>query len=150
MSEKAFLRIFFLLICLMSAGAFADTPVYTSEHNNKALRGYDSVSYFTGDGHPVKGSENFQTSWRGADWYFSSQKNLELFKSDPEEYAPQYGGYCAWATAHGGLAKGDPNVYHLQDGKIYLNYDMEIKEGWLPERAKLIPVADKKFPGLIK
>ena len=57
-----------------------------------ALKGYDTVAYFT-DGKPVKGEKDFEYAWKGAKWRFASQKHLDMFKSDPEKYAPQYGGY---------------------------------------------------------
>lgn len=133
----------------ITQNAFAADPIYTSAFNNKALKGYDTVSYFQQDGLPVKGSKDFKTKWRGAEWLFSSQANLDSFKADPEKYAPQYGGYCAWATAHDTLAKADPLVYTLEDGKLYLNYDKSIDKRWQPRKAELIPVADKKYPELI-
>ncbi len=139
----------FLVALFITGQTYASSPVYTGESENKAIKGYDAVSYFIGSGQPVKGSQDFQTSWRGADWHFSSQKNLTTFIADPEKYAPQYGGYCAWAAAHGGLAKGDPNVYHLENGKIYLNYDESIKKGWMPRKNELISLADKKYPTLV-
>lgn len=128
--------------------AKADPPISTGTFSNTAVSGYDTVSYFTPGG-PVKGSKEFQTEWNGADWRFSSQENLDKFKANPEQYAPQYGGYCAWAVAHGNTVKSDPLQYHIEDGKLYLNYNKKIKDQWLPRRAELIPVADKEFPQLI-
>lgn len=129
--------------------ALADDPIYTGSFGNLAVKGYDTVSYFQGNGAPVKGSEKFQTQWRGANWHFSSQANLDAFKANPEKYAPQYGGYCAWAAAHGTLAKADPKIYKLENGKLYLNYDQSIADKWLPRRAELIPAADEKYPTLV-
>jgi YHS domain-containing protein len=57
-----------------------------------AIKGYDPVAYFT-VAKPVKGSEEFEYRWQGAKWRFSRAENLELFKAEPEKYAPQYGGY---------------------------------------------------------
>jgi YHS domain-containing protein len=128
---------------------FADNPIYTGSFSDNAIKGYDTVSYFMGDGVPVKGSKDFQTIWLGASWLFSSQANLDKFKADPEKYAPQYGGYCSWAAAHDVLAKGDPNTYLLENGKIYLNYDKSISDAWLPRKDELIPLADVKYPELV-
>ena len=99
---------FFVTLFGITGIANADAPIYTGTFSNKALKGYDAVSYFQNDGVPVKGSDEFQTEWNGADWYFSSADNLNAFRANPEQYAPQYGGYCAWAAAHDTLAKGDP------------------------------------------
>lgn len=137
-------------ICIaISTNVSAKDPVYTSFLSNKAIQGYDSVSYFQGDGIPVEGSDDFQTEWRGATWYFSSAENLQAFQSQPEKYAPQYGGYCAWAAAHDSLAKGDPLIYEIVGDKLYLNYNERIGYQWSPRKEELIPVADEKYPELV-
>jgi len=133
----------------LTGTAMADDPIYTGTFSNTALKGYDSVSYFQGDGVPVKGLEQFETKWRGANWRFASKDNLEDFKASPEKYAPQYGGYCAWAAAHDSLAKGDPLVYTMVNGKLYLNYDQSINKSWQPRKEELIQKADKLYPALI-
>ncbi|GAL19227.1 hypothetical protein JCM19235_2650 [Vibrio maritimus] len=81
----------------LTATAHAVEPVY-SDFFGKAIRGYDPVAYFT-EGKPVKGDSDYTYSWNDAEWYFSSQENLSLFTANPEKYAPQYGGYCAWAVS---------------------------------------------------
>ena len=57
-----------------------------------AIKGYDPVAYFT-EGKALKGTEKFTYQWMGAEWRFASAEHLDLFKSNPEKYAPQYGGY---------------------------------------------------------
>ena len=57
-----------------------------------AIKGYDPVAYFT-EGEAVKGKKEFSHSWNEAKWYFASANNRDRFASDPEHYAPQYGGY---------------------------------------------------------
>ncbi|MBI1300706.1 MAG: YHS domain-containing protein [Alphaproteobacteria bacterium] len=136
------------LLFIAPAQAKADPPISTGTFNNTAVSGYDTVSYFT-DGGPVKGNKEFQTQWKGADWYFVSQENLDKFKADPEQYAPQYGGYCAWAVAHGNTVGSDPLQYHIEEGKLYLNYSQSIKDQWLPRRKELIPLGDKEYPQLV-
>ena len=133
----------------LSSPALADSPIYTKTFSNIAVQGYDTVSYFQGDGVPVKGSEEFQTEWRGAKWQFSSQANLDAFKADPEKYAPQYGGYCAWAASQGKLAKGDALVYTKVGDKLYLNYDRSIHAKWEPNKEAFIEQADKNYPQLV-
>lgn len=139
---------FFLFFSFVGQ-AFAEPEIYTGILSNKAAGGYDVVSYFSENSTPVKGVKAHKTSWRGADWYFASQENLDAFKKNPTAYAPQYGGYCAWAAAHDTLAKGDPTIYHIENGKLYFNYDKKINDSWLPRRAELIPVADTLYPKLI-
>lgn len=139
----------FLALFTLVAPANAADPIYTRTFNNKAVGGYDTVAYHTLS-KPVKGSKDFKTEYQGADWFFSSQENLDLFKADPAKYAPQYGGYCAWAAAHETLAKGDPKHWHIEDGKLYLNYNKKINDQWLPRRGELIETADEAFQGLLE
>lgn len=138
-----------LFLVFFSGYASAKDPVYTGFFNNRAIQGYDTVSYFQGDGTPVKGVDEFQAEWHGATWYFSSADNLAAFTADPERYAPQYGGYCAWATAHDTLAKGDALIYEIVGDKLYLNYNEGIGEDWSDQKAELIPVADEYYPELV-
>ncbi|MFK7838717.1 MAG: YHS domain-containing (seleno)protein [Bdellovibrionales bacterium] len=130
-------------------GAPAQADIYTGTFSNTAVNGYDTVAYFT-QSRPVKGNKEFSTEWKGAKWNFSSAENLELFKTNPEKYAPQYGGYCAFAVGHNSLAAGNPNHWHIEDGKLYLNINETIQNKWLPRRDELISKADKNFPALSK
>ena len=114
-----------------------------------AINGYDSVAYFT-VGKAVKGQDSFVHEWMGARWKFSSQANLELFKSQAEKYAPQYGGYCAYGVTQGGLVKVDPEQFTVRDGKLYLNFDADVQAKWLKDPVGYIRQADAKFPGLLK
>lgn len=139
----------FFAVFSISRPALADDIIYTGLLSNVALKGYDTVTYFQGDGVPQKGAKDFKTKWNGANWYFISEANLKAFESEPTKYAPQYGGYCAWAAAHGTLAKGDPKVYTLKDGKVYLNFDKSIDALWSPRKDELIPKADEQYPELV-
>ncbi len=139
-----------LLALILFAGAAhaAKDPIYTSLFNNKAASGYDVVSYFT-EAAPVEGNENYKTTYKDADWYFASQANLDMFLANPEKYAPQYGGYCAYAAALGSTAKGDPLLYHIHEDKLFLNINKDIKQKWLGEKINYIEKADKAWPDLL-
>ncbi|MEN1727226.1 MAG: YHS domain-containing (seleno)protein [Pseudomonadota bacterium] len=138
-----------LMAFLLSSVAWADDPIYTGFFSNTAVKGYDTVSYFQGDGVPLEGDSDYSTRWRGANWEFESQANLDLFLADPERYAPQYGGYCAWATADGRLVSADPLVYAMVDGKLYLNYNDDVQETWDTDRPGFIASADAQYPDLV-
>lgn len=134
---------------VFTASAFAKDPIYTGIFSNRALDGYDTVAYFT-QGKPVEGSSKFKLSYKGADWYFSNQQNLDKFKAEPEKFAPQFGGYCAWAVAEkNDFAPGDPEQWNVVDGKLYLNYNKSIKNKWLKDVPGFIARANKNWPGLI-
>jgi len=131
---------------LFTLPAFAtDDAVSTGFFNDIAIDGYDTVAYFT-QGKPVEGDKKFQFSWRDANWRFASQENLDLFKQNPEKYAAQYGGYCAWAMAEGKTAGIDPDIWHIEDGKLYLNYDKGVQKDWLSDLQADIVSADKNYP----
>lgn len=112
-----------------------------------AIRGYDAVAYFK-QGKPVKGNKDFSVSWKDATWYFSSRENLDAFKADPEKYAPQYGGYCAYGLSEGHKATTEPDAWTIIDGKLYLNYNKEVKTLWSKDRENNIQKADKNWPQL--
>jgi hypothetical protein len=85
-----------------------------------------------------------------AKWYFASAANRDLFKVDPEKYAPQYGGYCAYAVPQGQTADIDPNAWKIVDGKLYLNYDPEIQKKWLQDIPGYTRKADVNWPAVVK
>jgi len=138
-----------LIIVLSPLPALAVDPVYTGWFSSVAIKGYDPVAYFT-ENRPVKGSDKLSYSWNGADWHFSSEDNLEKFKSDPEKYAPQYGGYCAYAVSQGETAPIEPDQFTLVNGKLYLNYNKSINEKWLKDKGSYIEQADKEWPKLVE
>lgn len=128
----------------------ATAPIYTSFLNNKAVGGYDVVSYYQDDGKPVKGNKKYLLEYKGADWYFSSQENLDTFRQEPEKYAPQYGGYCAYALASGETVKGDPLQYHIHNDKLYLNINAKYKGIWLNDKLDFIAKGDSHWPDVLK
>lgn len=94
-----------------------------------AINGYDAVAYFT-EGKPLKGDKNYIFSWAGVDWYFINDQNLEVFKKQPEKYAPQFGGYCAYGVSEGHKAPTDPEAWTIVEGKLYLNYNKDVQKLW--------------------
>jgi YHS domain-containing protein len=138
-----------------STGAFAAPPVNTLKNSvfggstDTAINGYDTVAYFT-QNKAVKGTDALATDWQGAKWKFATQANLDLFKANPEKYAPQYGGYCAYGVTQGYLVKVDPEQFSVIDGKLYLNYDADVQAKWKKDTAGYITAANAKFPALLK
>lgn len=113
----------------------------------KAIKGYDPVAFFK-EAKPVKGSEKFEYKWKDASWYFSTAENLEAFKADPEKYAPQYGGYCAYGAAEGHKSPTLTETWTVLNDKLYFNYSTKVKEAWTKDQANLIKKADEKWPEL--
>jgi YHS domain-containing protein len=126
----------------------ASPPIYTPS-SGLALGGHDPVAYFT-DGRQTAGSTQFETTWQGARWRFASQENLEKFRGEPERYAPQYGGYCAWAIgARNSLAPGDARYWRIVDGKLYVNYDASVQRQWVRDIPGFIAAADRNWPAIL-
>lgn len=108
--------------------AFAATPaIYTED--GVAVDGSDVVAYFT-EGKPVSGDASITHDWNGATWRFASEENRAKFAADPEAYAPQYGGYCAYAVSKGYTASTDPRAWSIVDDKLYLNYSRPVRLLW--------------------
>jgi YHS domain-containing protein len=147
-------RLFAICLLLIGISAFAAPPVNTLKNSffasqtDTAINGYDSVAYFTQNA-PVKGQDAHTYEWKGAKWKFASAANLELFKNNPDKYAPQYGGYCAYGVAKDGLVKVEPDQFTIFEGKLYLNYDASVQKEWAKDRAGYIKQADIKFPQLL-
>lgn len=109
-----------------------------------ALNGYDPVAYFTA-GAPTPGSSQYEASHDGATYRFSSAENRDLFNSDPEKYAPQYGGFCAFGAAMGRKFGADPLAWRVVDGKLYLNLNKQIQERWVANIPGFIRGADHNW-----
>ncbi len=135
-----------LAVFAVSRAAAID-PVNKTTFGGVAIKGYDPVAYFT-ESKPVEGSKEFTYDWQSATWRFASAKNRDLFAKDPEKYAPQYGGYCAYAVSQGYTATIDPQRWKIVDGKLYLNYSKEAQELWEKDVPGHIAAADKNWPKL--
>jgi YHS domain-containing protein len=134
-----------LLAALPATASTAVTKTYSSR--GVAIDGSDAVAYFS-EGKPVRGSKEFTHDWNGVTWRFSSAENRDLFAAAPEEYAPQYGGFCAYAVAQGSLASTIPEAWKIVDGKLYLNYSRRIQRRWDKNIAGYIADGDANWPSL--
>ena len=147
-------RLFAICLLLIGMSAFAAPPVNTLKNSffasltDTAINGYDTVAYFTQNA-PVKGQDAHTFEWKGAKWKFASAANLELFKNNPDKYAPQYGGYCAYGVANNNLVKVEPDQFTIFEGKLYLNFDASVQKEWAKDRAGYIKQADARFPQLL-
>jgi hypothetical protein len=112
-----------------------------------AIKGYDPVAYFT-EGRPVEGSSEFEEVWNGARWRFATASHRDLFRADPDRYAPQYAGYCAFGVAQGLKLEIDPNSWTIVDGKLHLNYDRKTRDKWRKDQVANVEKADHVWPTL--
>ena len=145
-------RVFIGLVAaaLAGGGAKAETPhpVNTlGSADRLAIRGYDPVAYFR-DGGPRLGKPEFSVRHGGATWHFASAEHKALFEADPERYLPAYGGFCAYGTSRGYLVKIEPEAWSIVDGRLYLNYDLGVRETWVRDTAKYLARSEKNWPRL--
>lgn len=141
-------KLLFALLALVFAPLTfaAEAPVFTT--GDGAIRGYDPVAYFT-LGEPTRGSDQFTASWQGATYKFASAANLELFKAEPAAYAPQYGGYCAYAASKGATAGTVPDAWTIVEGKLYLNYSLGVRQRWRKDIPGHVRAADRNWPAVL-
>ena len=139
-----------LVVLLTATGvAVADQPPVFTGRGDFAIRGYDAVAYHM-DEKPVKGDSDFTTEWNGATWRFKSAENRDTFASDPERWAPAYGGYCAWAVANNYTAKTDPDAWSVADGRLFLNFNKSIRKKWSKDIPGNVKRGDANWPGVLK
>ena len=141
MKKLGFLAAFSMLVALSACTTLkADTFV----EDGAAIRGYDTVAYHT-ERKPVRGRSDFSYEYNGAVWLFSTEQNLAVFRQDPEKYAPQYGGYCAYGMSKGYVVPTDPDAWSVVDGKLYLNFSTGVRKTWLKDVPGNVAKADANW-----
>ncbi len=112
-------------------------PEYTAA-NGYAASGYDVVAYWDMEQAPVgtaqpaavPGDGAITAEFEGATYAFSTKANRDRFAADPAAFAPQYDGHCAYGVAKGGKVPGNPNLWRIVDGKLYLNITQTVVGFW--------------------
>jgi len=147
LTRRAVLASTLALAAAATSPAFAGKDrIYTS--GGAAASGYDVVAYFTED-RPVEGSAAFTADYEGATWRFATAANRDAFTADPARYAPQYGGYCAYAVSQGYTASTVPEAWSIVDGKLYLNYSRGVQRRWEGNRSAFITDANANWPRVL-
>lgn len=129
----------------VATAALAAGPELNLDRGRLALRGFDPVAYFTA-GRAMSGLPAFTLEHDGAIYLFATAANRDAFRADPARYLPQYGGYCAYAAALGKKADADPAIWHVKDGRLFLNYNRSIGETWSRDIDGYVAKADRAWP----
>lgn len=129
---------------LASTLSFASNIEVNANGNDLAIKGYDTVSYFT-KGAPTKGSDKFTAAYNGAIYQFSTADNRDLFQSDPSKYAPQYGGFCAFGVTMNKKFDTDPMAWHIRGDKLYLNLNKNVQKKWVTDIPGYIETAQTNW-----
>lgn len=123
------------------------TPIFAED--GLAIRGTDPVAFFN-EGRPVVGEASLGADWNGARWHFASARNRDAFLATPERFAPQYGGFCAWAVAaRGKLYSTQPQNWSIVEGKLYLNFNDDVQHRWEADIPGFIAEADRRWPEIL-
>ena len=141
MKTKHLLWLLALVIMALPVQTLAGTTAYSTV----GAGGYDLVSYHTGE-KPLRGNGNHVAVQDGVTYLFINKKNRKKFESDPDKYLPAYGGYCAYGVALGKKFVGDPDVWAVIDGRLYLNLDNKIQGLWNKDVPGYIKKADVQWP----
>ena len=137
-----------LAIATLATPAARADGIVNVDTSGVAIQGYDPVAYFT-DGAATPGSSAYTAEWEGAVWHFASAGNRDAFVASPERYAPQYGGWCAYAATKGYAAETDPaNGWTVRDGKLYLNWDAEVKQEWSKDIPGNLALSEANWPAI--
>lgn len=142
--------LFLVCIAAISAAAAvaAQKPAVNLSSGDLAVKGYDVVAYH--DGRADAGDPRFEHRWNGARWRFTSAENRDRFAASPEKYAPQFGGYCAYAVSRGYTADIDPRAFKVVDGALYLNYSLRVRRLWEEDVQGNIAKGRQNWPDALK
>lgn len=115
--------------------------------NDIAINGYDAVSYFT-KSKAIEGNHKYTASYKSAIYQFSSEKNRDVFQSNPAKFAPQFGGFCAMGVALNKKLDTDPKAWKIVDGKLYLNLNKAVQKKWLSDVPGHLETANRVWSGI--
>lgn len=147
-------QIFFVLCLLMTAPQALSQADGNVDKNGVAIKGYDPVAYFPDHGgEATKGKKDITAEYNGAVYRFASEANRDVFLSDPEAYAPAYGGWCAYAMADGKPVTVDPKRFEVHDGRLFLFYRdwfTDTLKPWQKDRDTLRDRADRAWSEIVE
>ncbi len=118
-------------------------------HTGLAIGGYDPVAFYT-DGKPVLGSPDFEFLYGGAVWRFCNVGNRAAFAAQPDVYMPQFGGYDPLGVARGVAVAGNPSVWLIAGGRLFLFYDRARLEIFTADSERIIAAAERKWPDVLR
>ncbi len=145
MKKFILLLCFFLGLPLM---AQTSKSLQNLDKNGLAIQGYDPVAFFT-QGKPVKGTTQFQSTFKGAIYYFASSEDKSTFDSDPAKYEPQFGGFCAYGVSQGHTAPIKIEAFQIVNGRLLMQYDLDVKKDFNKDQSGNLAKADHNWPSIV-
>ncbi|HEX9503822.1 MAG TPA: YHS domain-containing (seleno)protein [Patescibacteria group bacterium] len=138
---------FALTLVLFAAFGASAQKAEVFAPGGKAIKGYDPVAFFK-QSKPVMGADSLSYTYKDVQWLFSTREDMDAFKENPEHFAPQYGGFCAFGTSAGRKFPTEVETWSIVNDKLYFNYNMKVKKDWTKDQQALIEKADKQWPEL--
>ena len=132
-----------VLAALAMIAAIA-SPALAVENSTPGVNGYDLVSCRTGE-KPLQGNGNHVAVHDGVTYLFASDENRKAFDRNPDKFLPAYGGFCAFGVSVGKKFYGDPTVWEIVNGQLYLNLDNKIKGMWVEDIVGNVGKADASW-----
>ncbi len=151
-SRIAKLTLFVVFLTVMPSSwvlAGGANDLIATDSSGVAIKGYDTVAYFTKGG-AVKGKKEFEFVWQDATWRFSSAAHRDLFAANPVGYAPKFGGHCAMGMALNKMVAANPEAWTIVDGKLYMKFDKAARDRWSKDIPANIEKAEKIWAELNK
>jgi YHS domain-containing protein len=138
-----------VVVMAVLSGIATAKELHNLDRNGVEIQGYDPVAFFT-ENHPVKGSSQFQSEYRGAKYYFASAEHKAAFDKEPARYEPQFGGYCAYGASQGHPAPVKIEAWQIVNGRLLMQYDLDIKDKFNKDQQANLRKADQNWPGIIE
>ena len=138
-------KLFLPLILAFGAFSAAADVATATDDNDVILAGHDAVAYFT-QNEAVLGSAEFTAQHDGAVYRFASAKHRDMFRANPEKYAPAYGGYCALGTSFGKKFEVDGKAFQVVEGRLYVNKNLSVYKTWRKDIPNNIVKSEGNWP----
>ena len=129
-----------LMMAALALPALAEERI-NKNSENVAIRGYDTVAYFT-EGRAVEGKPEFEYVWQDARWRFVKAGHRDMFARDPERYAPRFGGFCTGGLSLGYMIQANPENWSIIDGRLYMNHSRRGRDRLRANPAPIIAAAE--------
>jgi YHS domain-containing protein len=134
-------RLAAIILAAFVGGCAVNNVVSEGGDSDLMLGGYDPVSYFSGT-QPARGTSNYKATHRHGTYRFASAENLARFQAASERFVPQYGAFCAKGVAYAIRSGGDPLVYEIRDGRLFIFAVPYARDYWRTDPADFVAKAD--------
>jgi hypothetical protein len=149
-ADAAFASLLAILAAVAPASRAATTEtLVVDRYTGLAIGGYDPVAFYT-EGKPVAGSPDFELEYSGAIWRFRNIGNRQAFAARPDIYMPKFGGYDPVGVAHGVAVAGNPGVWAITGGQLFLFYDRDRLAAFAADAQRITSVAERKWPDVLR